>query len=201
MHGAARRFLLIALSAALGACGGSPPSPPREPEKTHVAELRSWIVVGRARHLFLDVRPIGDDSAVSRATRIEFTTVMLRNDYRYTLDRSGGPRVGRYVGTAALRPLSFAPAPDGRLEARYELTAEQRACLERDRVFSEAYVLVGPNSNAAMRRVCEECGLSMPEEVRSGGGVFGEFPGIDSSVGAEVPRAEWSRFGVVPGGF
>lgn len=98
-----------------------------------------------------------------------------------------------------IRPPEIAGPPDNRLEAMYDLTLEQVRCLWRDRVFEAVYVLIGANSNAAMRRVTSECGVALPARVLGGGGLLGEFPGVDADVGAEIAPADWGRFGVVPG--
>lgn len=156
-------------------------------------ELRSWVVLGQGRHLYLQIECPPPLQALSG--RVEFTSVMLRSDYRYTRDDSGRPRVGLMRG-GIIRPPAFAAPPDNRLEAAYELTPEQVRCLRRDRVFEKAYVLVGANSNAAMRRVAQSCGVALPPWVLAGGGVLGEFPGIDADVGEEIAEEEWGRFGV-----
>jgi len=67
--------------------------------------------------------------------------------------------------------------------------------LQRDRVFEFAYFLVGPNSNSAMRAACESCDVALPEAILAGGGVLGEFPGIDLDHGPEIPREEWVGLG------
>lgn len=121
---------------------------------------------------------------------------MMRTDYHYTRDATGRPRVGRMRG-GRIGPPSIAGPPDNRLETVYELTMDQARCLQRDRVFEAEYVLVGANSNAAMRRVTSECGLILPERVRTGGGLLGEFPGIEFDVGAEIAPDEWAAHGVV----
>lgn len=167
--------------------------PPREPTVCR-AELRSWVVLGRGRHLYLEIACPGSERELNG--RIEFTTVMMRTDYRYTRDATGRPRVGRMRG-GRIGPPSIAGPPDNRLEAVYQLTMDQARCLQRDRVFEAEYVLVGANSNAAMRRVMTDCGLALPERVRAGGGLMGEFPGIDFDVGAEIAPAEWAAHGVV----
>lgn len=157
------------------------------------AELRSWIVAWRGRHLYLEIiAPPGHESL---SGRVEYTAAILRRDYRYTHDESGQPRVARMRG-GNLRPPTFAGPPDDRLEAVYEITLEQARCLQRDRVFSEPYMLVGANSNAGLRRAMEECGLRLPERLLTGAGLFGEFPGIDQSVGDEIPSRWWALHGI-----
>lgn len=199
-NGAAASGVLLALLASLFVWGAHRSAsrsvgaafPPVAPVVCH-AELRSWVVLGRGRHMYLRVECPPPFERLSG--RVEFTSVMIRNDYRYTRDVSGQPRVGRMRG-GIVRPPTIAGPPDNRLEAAYELTLDQVRCLRRDRVFEAAYMLIGPNSNAAMRRVTSECGVALPARVLAGIGLLGEFPGIDAEVGAEVEPAEWPRFGV-----
>lgn len=189
---------LLVLVAALFAWGALRPAARERAEAVRPvlcrAELRSWVVLGRGRHLYLEVEC--PPSHESLSGRVEFTSVMIRNDYRYTRDASGQPRVGAMRGGRVVPP-PFAGPPDNRLEAVYELTLDQVRRLRRDRVFEAPYMLVGPNSNAAMRRVAEECGVTLPPRVLGGFGLLGEFPGIEADVGAEVDPSEWQRFGVV----
>lgn len=159
------------------------------------AELRSWVVAGRGRHLYLDVKCEPSDPMLER--RVEYSTLIHRADYRYTRDASGQPRLGRLRGPGVLRPPSFSGPPDDRLEAVYELTCDQARALQRDRVFDVPYVLLGSNSNSGLRRAMEEAGLGLPAHVIGGGGLLGEFPGIDMDAGRELPRGEWGRFGLV----
>jgi hypothetical protein len=128
---------------------------------------------------------------------VEFTSVALRTDYDASLDRSGMARVGRMRGWNLGPSFGFAPPPDNRLEAMYVLSLEQARCLARDRVYSEPYVLLGSNSNAGLRRAFDECGVPLPEAVLASGGVLGEFPGVLSDVGSEVPREKLADFGVM----
>jgi hypothetical protein len=174
----------------IGSVAGGPrqTSPPRVR-----AELRSWVVAGRGRHLYLEILPV--NSAGAGGERVEFTAAMLRRDYRYTRDRGGSPRVARMRG-GPLNPPAFCGPPDNRLEATYELTPEQARCLARDRLFSTPYALLGANSNAGLRRVMSECGCALPPHVLAGGGWLGEFPGIDADVGEDVPETRWGEFGI-----
>lgn len=165
------------------------------------AELRSWVVAARGRHLYLDLvcRP----PFRNLSGRIEFTTAALRRDYVPPRSaRSAGPplppRVARMSRGAHLRPPPFSE-PRDRLEYRYRVTLDQARELQRDRLFSAPYELLGPNSNAAMRAVLESAGLRLPRRVLDGAGVLGEFPGIDASVGPEIPPARWAEHGL-PGG-
>lgn len=195
--GSALAGALLVLAAALFAWGALRPAANVRVQRDRPvlcrAELRSWVVLGRGRHLYLEVECPPPHEGLSG--RVEFTSVMIRNDYGYTRDASGQPRVGAMRGGRVIPP-PFAGPPDNRLEAVYELTLEQVRQLQRDRVFEAPYMLVGPNSNAAMRRVAEECGVTLPPRVLGGFGLLGEFPGIDADVGAEVEPSEWPRFGV-----
>ena len=99
-----------------------------------------------------------------------------------------------------LGPTGFVPIPDNRVEARYKLTlGPQARCLQRDRVFNEPYMLLGADETPRVRRVMESCGLGLPARVLGGGGLLGEFPGIDRDPGAEVPERDWGRLGVQHG--
>lgn len=169
--------------------------PAPEPEPMFRAELRSWIVAGRGRHMYLLIEP--PPGVPGRPRRIEFTTLLMRDDYRFSRDASGAPRVGMMRG-GIVAPPAFAGPPDNRLEAVYELTRRQVECLLRDRVFETPYVLLTTNSNAAMRRACEECGVTLPPRVRDGKGLLGEFPGIEYDVGAELPTDQRPSFGLTP---
>ncbi len=189
--------LLAVLFVSLAAAGPMP--------KRYVcdAELRSWVVLARGRHLYLEIKNLPEAHAHLRP-RIEFTSAHLRHDYQppsraSESDSWGGtlPRVARMTrGSRLFSPLA---QPRDRLEARYKLTLAQLEALQRDRLFTAAYELTGPNSNAALRRVMESVGLRLPARVTNSGGLLGEFPGIDASVGAELPASRWPEFGV-PGG-
>lgn len=174
-------------------CSRSPQTPAASPV-TVKAELRSWVVLGRGRHLYLEIEAPPPHEDLSG--RVEYTMISLRSDYDSSADQSVAPRVGRFRGYGNLRPPNFGPPPDNRLEATYVLTLDQARCIQADRVFEEAYVLVGPNSNAGLRTVMEGCGVPVPERVKAAGGLLGEFPGIEFSVGAEVPREGWVTLGI-----
>lgn len=159
------------------------------------AELRSWIVAGRGRHMYLQIEAPAEFPELR--PRIEFTSAFLRADYEPAADQAGRPRVGRMTPGRALGPPPFAPIPDNRLEATYTLTLAQARALQRDRLFAEPYVLLGANSSSGLRRALEEVGLALPDRVLRGGGFLGEFPGIDIAPGAEIGVEEWPRFGLI----
>lgn len=159
------------------------------------AELRSWVVLGRARHLYLIVEC--PPSVGPCSERVEFTSVLFRPDYRYRSDESGQPRLGRMIGRP-LNPPPFSPPPDHRLEAVYALRADQAHALLRDRVFATPYSLVGANSNAGLKRVLADAGLDLPRHVLASSGPFGEFPGVEFDAGPDLPPEEFARFGLTP---
>ena len=185
---------LAALNAAMPSCAPSEHTP--EPEPACRAELRSWVVAGRGRHLFLQIEC--DQPAAALSGRVEFTEARLRRGYVAPEDRSLRNRVVKLNREARLSPPAFG-TEDNRLEAVYELSAEQARCLHQDRLFSSRYQLLGVNSTSAMRRTMEACGLDLPPHVLSSGGPFGEFPGVGRAIGAEVGAASWARFGFADG--
>lgn len=73
------------------------------------------------------------------------------------------------------------------------------AWLQRDIAFSAPYVLLGTNSNSAMRAVLESAGLDVPPRVLGGAGMFGEFPGIDRLPGLEIDAEKWPLIGLPEG--
>jgi hypothetical protein len=184
----------LLLAAALVYRSRAPAPGPREVEPVRlVAELRSWVVVMRARHLYLEILP--REGYEHLAGRVEFTAAVLRSDYSPSEDGGGAPRLVRMLG-GPLGPPPFGPPADHRLEAVYLLSPEQAACLQRDRVFRCAYALLGANSNAALRCVMEACGLPFPAHIASSGGPLGEFPGVEFDAGEEMDPAEWARHGI-----
>lgn len=168
-------------------------SAPENPGVVCRAELRSWVVAGRGRHLYL-VLDCPEPYAYLSG-RIEFGAASLRDDYRAPADRERAERVTRMTRGAVLSPPATGYV-DNRLEGVFELTPEQAECLQRDRMWSARYVLIGSNSNSAMRRTLADCGCQTPDRVLSGAGLFGEFPGIDAPLGSEIQGERWGDFGV-----
>lgn len=185
-------LMLLAL-VPLASCERAPTAAPA-PIATCHAELRSWIVAGQGRHLYLQIEAPPPHEHLSG--RVEFTSAILRRDYALDRDPARMPRVARFRGPGHLGPPPFAPEPDHRLEATYTISIDQARCLQQDRVFEEAYVLVGANSNAGLRRTMESCGVPLPPGVIRSGGILGAFPGIDVDPGAEVEPARWPSFGI-----
>lgn len=208
-RGLARLGALLALAAlfttlalALGRTPGAQahsaaataPAPDAEQGVVCSAELRSWIVAGRGRHMYLQIiapEPFGELSG-----RIEYTTVALRKDYDPWSDATKQPRIGRMTPGRALGPLAFGPPADNRLEAKYELSVTQVRALQRDRIFTEVYALLGANSSSGLRRTMEDAGLRLPDHVLRTGGAMGEFPGVEFDPGPEIPRENWGAFGL-----
>jgi len=130
---------------------------------------------------------------------VEFTTAAYRDDYHPALDQAEAPRIARMTRGVRLQPFvtpGDAGFPGERVEASWAITPETARCLQRDRLFTNRYALLGPNSNSAMAAVLGLCGLDAPDAVLDGAGVFGEFPGVDLEPGKEIPRAEWAAFGI-----
>lgn len=161
------------------------------------AELRSWIVAGRGRHLYLDITCPAPYRSLSG--RVEFTESRLRSDYLLPIDPAKRNRVAKLNRPHILRPPTFVKNPQDRLEAVVMLSINQVRCLNQDRMFAVRYDLVGPNSNAALKHVMNDCGCSMPEVMSTLGGLLGEFPGIDRDIGPELARDRWPEFGIPTG--
>ncbi|MCB9848230.1 MAG: hypothetical protein H6814_07420 [Phycisphaeraceae bacterium] len=187
---ALRAALGLVVALAVVACGEAPArvgagSSLSAPAAVCRCELRSWVVAGRGRHLYLSIEaPAGHDELNQV---VEFTTESYRADYAERRDATGAllaPRVARMTPGVRLRP-AFGDADD-RLEAEWTITVEQARALERDRVWDTPYVLIGTNSNSAMAAALRDAGLEVPVHVRAGGGALGEFPGIDLALGPLV---------------
>ncbi len=155
------------------------------------AELRSWVVAGRGRHMFLEIDcPAGHNELDGI---VEFANTAMRSDFDWTLDPGGAARIARME--KGIRVLPALGSTKERLEEVFLLSPATARCLQRDRLFEEAYFLLGPNSNSAMRAACESCEVPLPQQVTNGAGVFGEFPGVDFSPGDEIPQAQWKEYG------
>ena len=81
------------LTALIGAASIRRASAPSLVQPNGTAELRSWIVAGRARHLYLQL--ICPPPVESLSGRIEYTSAALRRDYTADADVAGPPRVAR----------------------------------------------------------------------------------------------------------
>lgn len=163
------------------------------------AELHSWAVSRPhpGRHLYLEIIcPRGYEHLNGR---VEYTSAALRWDFRPVRDPRFGPRVARMSRGVDLVPFFGDPIESQRLEAFYILTLEQAECLQRDRMFSREYDLLGPNSTSGLLEVMRDCGCAIPERVTSRGGWTGEFPGAEMSPGPDVPVSLWGRYGVATG--
>lgn len=156
------------------------------------AELRSFIVAGKGRHLYLLIDcPPGYDEYDGR---VEYTTAAMRRDYTAPEDRSGAARVAKMSAGSALRPI-IENAQD-RFEAEFEITLEQAICLQQDRVFGARYALLGTNSSSGLRRTLELCDCEMPSRIVASGGFLGEYPGIDQDPGPLLDRERWPDYGI-----
>ncbi len=174
------------------------PQPELQPEPaTCTVELRSWIVMGRGRHLFIDIDCPAPFNHLDG--RVEYTTATFRQDYDPALDTTAAPRLTRYDRDRRLFP-PFA-APDNRLEAEYSVTTDQAHCLQLDRTFTTPYQLVGSNSNAGLRATLEDCGLQLPESLTTNeaGLPFADFPGINTPAGEQLPPEQWPDAGLPAG--
>lgn len=195
--GRANPVWVIALFiAGVAAAGALLPEPPdRDPAPLMCrAELRSWVVAARGRHLYLDLLCPPPYDHLSG--RVEFGQASLRWDYIPPVERSRAERVTRAGRGGQLSPPFGLGFEDNRLEAVFFITPEQAACLQRDRMWASRYMLVGTNSNSAMRATLSQCGCETPAHVAAGSGLLGEFPGIDADLGDEIAPDEWHAFGV-----
>lgn len=179
-------------------------------------ELRSWVVMGRGRHLYAQIIPPDDgeanaagsnaaspNAARSNAPRwpadlplvVEYWSTALRDNYAPPADPARAERIARMPLGHRVRPSLVTP-PDNRLEATYKATFKQAQSLARDRVFERRYFLLGPNSTSGLRAAFESAGLRFPPRVLAGAGALGEFPGVDLPAGREAPEAEWAAYGL-----
>jgi len=185
---------------ALGAAGVGVASAPAGSPALCTAELRSWVVAGWGRPLYLQCDCPAPNDHLSG--RVEFTSASLRHDYtgpaghRAAIGLGDAP-IARMSRGAHLRPLLG--RPDDRLEARYRVSPATAARLQRDRLFQRPYRLLGPNSNSAMRIVLENVGLPLPDHVRGSGGTLGAFPGVWHDPGDEAPPETWDALGFPQG--
>lgn len=206
--------IAVLFCAALSGCGGKPTAVAEGDDcPTCRAELRSWVVFGRGRHLLLRIdcpEPIEHLDGV-----VEFTKISLRRDFvapveavtqgenvvggewAEVLARTGPARLGRMSRGPQLRPALGSGAE--RLEAVYEIDCAQAESLQRDRVWDATYELLGPNSNSGLASVMREAGLTLPAHVARGGGALGSFPGVTLDPGEDLPAHEWAIAGL-PGG-
>lgn len=166
------------------------------PPVTCSCTLGSWRVMGRARHLYIDIDCPDEHAHLSG--RVEFTTALNRRDY---VPAPGvRPPLARMTRGHRLYPVWRSEDDYGeRVEAEFEITLGQARELQRDRVFLDTYSLLGPNSNTGVREAMEDTGLELPRRVLSGGGALGEFPGIDSSLIGEAPPEAWPSLGLPDG--
>jgi len=188
-------FALAALVVAVSLGGGCERSLPSDPAAVVIVEsevecdceLSSWVVTGRARHLYLSIDcPEGFEGLDGV---VEFTTEAHRRDYVERWDASGNllaPRVARMTRGHRLYPFLGDGDGDERVEGRWRITAAQAGVLQRDWVWGTPYVLVGTNSNTAMVEVLRAAGIEAPASVVDGAGLLGEFPGVGLGLGELV---------------
>ncbi len=193
---------LVGLTLPVGGCSGEavtepvaevPPEP--EPIRCSV-ELRSFVVAGRGRHLFLFIDCPEPHDALDG--RIEYTQALHRTDYVPPSDPDRANRIARMSTDGIVRP-PFGQIPDNRLEAVWEVPLETARCLQRDRMFEARYVLIGTNSTSGLRAAMAACDCELPEHIVQGGGWLGTFPGVDQPAGAEIPAEAWPAHGIPTG--
>lgn len=232
--------LASALLLTLAACSEQSPQTNRTPAPEPPAaalhdiectiELRSWIVAGRGRHLYLECDC--PDPYDHLNTRIEYTKLTLRTDHdrpvtSYTdlvADAQNPQNRGSFnpqkntqnpaenpQNTPRIEPGNIARMTPGRrlwpiiqnerdrLEATYKVPLATAKSLQRDRVFTIDYALLGPNSNSGIRKVMEEHDLRLPPRILAGEGAFGEYPGITMHPGDDLDPADWHTVGLTRG--
>ncbi|MEO1130366.1 MAG: hypothetical protein AAFX05_11770 [Planctomycetota bacterium] len=177
-------FALLAGLAAVAVGGGVLSAPGPRADASCALELRSWVVAGRGRHLYLQCECPEPHAHLSG--RIEFTRASQRVDAQPTWPQPFDP-IARMSPGVWLRPVLGSPRD--RLEAQYRVGPAQAAALQQDRVFSRAYRLLGPNSNSAIREVMEQVGLMLPRRVVSSGSMLGVYPGVHMDPGEASPPA------------
>lgn len=204
-------MLLTILASCDAAHDPAKPPPDRTADAANLplctCHLKSWIVIGEARHLFIEIETPPEYAHL--AGRVEFTNITLRADYHHPEDypqwrRSAAALAPGLVGKMSrghhLGPILRPPDGDigERTEATWPITPAQAAILQRDRVWQTPYVLLGPNSNTAARAALESIDLELPEsliaEAREG-----RFPGLLMSLDEDLPREVWARHGLPNG--
>lgn len=159
-------------------------------------ELRSWVVAGRGRHMFAEIKPAQGVAWPSDLPLVvEYWSAAIREDYQEPAQETRAARIARMPLGMRVKPALVTP-PDNRLEGMYRVTFRQAKELAKDRVFENRYFLLGPNSSSGLRAAFEAAGLELPERTLTGRGVLGEFPGVDLPAGREVPRARWGMYGL-----
>lgn len=190
-------FILLAAAVAVGgSCAHSgewvaPPQRVVAPDDYCRAELKSWVVAGRGRHMFLEIDCPSNHDDLDGI--VEFANTAMRSDFDWTLDPGGAARIARME--KGIRVLPALGPPEDRLEETFLLPPATARCLQRDRLYEKPYFILGPNSNSAMRAACEACEVPLPKHVTGGAGVLGEFPGVNFSPGEEIPAERWTEFG------
>ncbi|MCA9293535.1 MAG: hypothetical protein KDA20_06955 [Phycisphaerales bacterium] len=188
----ATAMLSIAPACSRSASADTPQTP------TCTAELRSWVVAGWGRHMYLQIDcPCEYDNLDGR---VEYTSAAMRSDYVPPDDPEHAARVTRMQPGYHLQPmLRPGEQVQTRLEAVFTITVDQAKCLQRDRMFASQYALLGTNSSSGLRRAAEDCGCAIPPHVANAGGALGEFPGVNFDPGDEVPGTLWDQFGFPAG--
>ena len=159
-------------------------------------ELRSWIVAGRGRHLYAVID--APEPYEHLSTVVEFWDTTRRDSYTLLgVENDAAARIAKYPRGRRIHPMLV--EPDDRLEAVFEITPTAAYELQRDRIFTHRYLLLGPNSTSGLRAAFRAAGLDLPEHVIRGAGILGEFPGVDLHPGDEIPPDRWAEFGLPEG--
>ncbi len=236
-----RSLLLLACSLLLTACDRQQPSitaqPPQHENIQSIAsgvecevQLRSWVVLGRGRHLYLDC--LCPEPYDHLNTRIEYTKITLRTDHdssttsylddlqeAQTPPNTGASDSSENTLNPAEKPQNTPSAIAGniarmtpgrrlypvianerdRLEMTYKLPLATVEFLQRDRIFTNDYALLGPNSNSGIRKVMLEADLHIPARILAAEGALAEYPGISMDPGDDLPHHLWGDLGILSG--
>ncbi|MGP1310625.1 MAG: hypothetical protein ACTS27_10550 [Phycisphaerales bacterium] len=169
---------------------------PTEPAPLALVEVRSWVVLGRGRHMYARITaPPGHERL---STVVEYTGAFMRSGYVRPEAFIDQDRIVKARRGERVLPMLDVPM-DQRLEAVYWLPLETIEELQRDRAFAARYFLTGPNSSSGLRAAFESSGIPLPSAMFGLGGVLGEFPGIEYLPGAEIEARDWPRIGFADG--
>ncbi|MGD9691490.1 MAG: hypothetical protein AB7G17_01465 [Phycisphaerales bacterium] len=167
-------------------------SPAQALEPMVRVELRSWVVFGRGRHLYALVHwPEEEEPEV-----VEYWSTARWREYAPPQEEERRERIAKMPRGMVVRPSYVDQGSTDRHEGEWELPLSRARALAANRVFEERYYLLGPNSTSGLRAAFRAAGLDFPARIVHAAGIWGEFPGVDLSPGAEVARERWGMYGI-----